>query len=191
MGDASGARSHRRAGSRFPPALLRARGSFAYSAHRSSGLWAIIIFPMTRALQSVRNLLRHVIFIVLGEDRVRPERAGYIECAFRHDALTFAEKVRQHALIIDRDSVLAVGYLKAHRHIVSAHEAAILDQAAEPDARSCGYVFFHDIAGRIEEHDGIAKGIKHQRNREPKHRHRTTDQYEASLFASHPGLVLA
>ena len=63
---------------------------------------------MSRAFQSVRDLLGHIGFIVLGEYRVRLEGAAWIERAFRYDALPLAEQIRQHALIIDRDAGPAI-----------------------------------------------------------------------------------
>src|SRR6202040_62924 len=97
---------------RRPAALWRSRGSFAASAGGCSGLAAVIIFPMSRTLQGVRHLLGHIGFIVLGEYRVGLEGAACIECAFRHDSLTLAEQIRQHALIIDRDAGLAIGHFE-------------------------------------------------------------------------------
>src|SRR3974390_2947913 len=142
---------------------------------------------MSRAFQSVRDLLGHIGFIVRGEYRVRLEGAAWIERAFRHDALPLAEQIRQHALIIDQDAVLAIGHFETHRQIIAAHHTTVLDQSAEPDARSRRHVPFDDIAGRIEKNDRIAKRIEHQRNRDGQHSHPTADQNQTSLLASHRG----
>src|SRR6516225_7597290 len=124
---------------------------------------------------------------MLGQNRVRLERATRVEHSFRHDALTFAEQVRQHTLIADGNVALAVGHFETHRQVTVAHHSSVLDQSAEPDARSRRHVLFDDIAGRIEKNNRVAKRIEHQRNGECHHGHPTADQNQTSLLASHRG----
>ena len=73
------------------------------------------------------------------------ERAGRLDHALGHHPLPFAEKVGQDALIGDRDRILAVGHLEAHREIVAAHHGSGLDQTAEPDAAARRHVPLHHV----------------------------------------------
>jgi hypothetical protein len=120
-------------------------------------------------------------------DRIRLERAPRVERTFRHDALPFAEQVRQHALIADGNVPLAVGHFEPHRKIIAVHQRAVLDQPAKPDSRPPPDVLLHDVARRIEEHDRIAKRVEHQRSRDGQHAEAAADQNEAPLLASHDG----
>jgi len=49
------------------------------------------------------------------------------------------------------------------------------------------------VAGRIEEHDRIAEGVEHERNRNGEHAKRAADEDEASPLARHgcrcPGMM--
>src|SRR6516164_5533700 len=74
--------------------------------------------------------------------------------------------------------------------LLPPRHTAVLDQSAEPDARPRRHMLFHDIAGRIEKNDRIAKRIEHQRNGDAQHGYPAADQNETSLLASHAtGLV--
>ena len=154
---------------------------------------AVIVLPMPRLFQRVGDLLRHVGLIVFGEDRVGGEQSGTVQRAFGDDALPFPEQVGQHALIGDRYLAVAVGDVETDFQIVAAHQASGLHQAAEPHAGAGGDALLRDVARRIEEHDGIAKRVEHQRHRNGEHAERAADQDEASPLASHgwrfPGMV--
>ena len=56
-----------------------------------------------------------------------------------------------------------------------------------------GDMLRRDVARRVEEHDGIAKCVEHQRDRDREHTERAADQDEASLLAKSlcvvPGIV--
>src|SRR5580692_3498629 len=107
--------------------------SVSFSALR---LRAVIVFPMPRFLQRIGDLFGHVGLVMLGENSVGGKDAGFVERAFGDNALPFAEQIGQYALIGDRNFGLAVGDGETHRKIGAAHETAVLDEAAEPDARA-------------------------------------------------------
>ena len=122
---------------------------------------------------------------MLGENRIGIEHAAAVERALGDDALPFAEQIGQHALIGHRDLVLAVGHFEADAQVVAANDAAVFHQSAEPDARAGPDVLFGNVARRIEEYDGIAERVEHQRNRDRQHAEPGADQNQASLLARH------
>src|SRR6201993_5235351 len=69
----------------------------------------VIVLPVALLLQSVGDVLRHIGLVVLGEHAVGSKCTGRIESAFGDHALPFAEKIRQQALIGDRDRTGGVG----------------------------------------------------------------------------------
>ena len=62
-------------------------------------LLAVIVFPVSLLLQGVRDILRHVGLVMLGEHGIGPEHAGGIQRALGDHALPFAKQVRQNALV--------------------------------------------------------------------------------------------
>src|SRR5262245_33346502 len=70
---------------------------------RGAELLLVVVLPVTLLLQSVGDVLRHIGLVVFGEHAVGPKRTSRIEGAFGDHALPFAEKIRQQALIGDRD----------------------------------------------------------------------------------------
>ena len=79
------------------------------------------------------------------------------------------------------------GHGKAAAQVARLHNAAILHQTAKPDTSAGFDVFFSDIAWRIEEHDGVTKGVEHQRDRDRKHAYARANEDEPSLLACHSG----
>ena len=122
---------------------------------------------------------------MLGQHGIGTEHAGLIEGAFRHDALPFAEQVRQQALIGDRHSVVAVGHLKLHLHVIGALQTARRDKPAKPDARAGGDLFLRHVGRRIEEDNGFTQRAQHQADGERKHAEADSNQGEAALAARH------
>src|SRR5271155_2962188 len=84
-----------------------------------AGLLAVVVFPMPRLLQRVGDLFGHIDLVVFGKNSVSSENTGTVERAFGDDALPFAEQIRQHALIGDRDLALAVGDFEAHGEVTA------------------------------------------------------------------------
>ena len=83
---------------------LRARTHHLFALRQASGLLAVIVLPMPRLLQGIGDLLGHIGLVVFGENGVGGEHARAVERAFGDHALPFAEQIRQHALIGDRES---------------------------------------------------------------------------------------
>ena len=54
---------------------------------------------------------------MFGENRDRVEGTAGIECAFGDDALALAEEAGQDTLIVDRNTVFAVGDLEMHAEV--------------------------------------------------------------------------
>src|SRR3982074_82154 len=73
----------------------------------------VLVLPVALLLPAVGDLLRHIGLVVLGEHAVGAEGAHWIEGAFGNDPLSFAEQIRQQALIGHRDGTPAVGDLEA------------------------------------------------------------------------------
>src|SRR5215470_13396754 len=143
----------------------------------------LVRFPMALFLERFRHFLGHVVFVVLCQDVVSLERARSIERALGHDPLPFAEQIRQQTLIGDRYRVLAVGDDKIDLQVLAAHDAALFDQATEPDAGAWRYMLLDDVRRRIEKHDRVPKRAENERHRDTKDGERGTDQSESSLFA--------
>src|ERR1700733_11095329 len=122
---------------------------------------------------------------MFGENRIGVEYTTAVERAFGYDALPFAEQIGQNSLIGHRNFSLAVGDFKTDAQIIAVHEAAVFDQAAEPDTRTGIDVLFHHVARRIEKHDGVAERIEHERDSNAQHAKPAADQNETSLFAGH------
>src|ERR1700704_1144318 len=122
--------------------------SLCPSLRSRSDLLSVFFFPVARPLQGVGYLLGHVALVMLGEHAVGLERAGRLDHPFGDHTLALAEQIRQKALIGDRNGVLAIGHVETHRQIAAAHDAARLDQTAEPNAAAGCHVLFDDVAGR-------------------------------------------
>src|SRR5882724_4615040 len=108
---------------------------------------AAILLPMPLFLERVSDFLGHVFLVVLGQHAVSLEHAGAVECTFGHDPLAFTEEVWQQSLIGDPNCVLAVGHVKTDLEIVATLDAAFLDEATEPDARTSGDMLFCYVGG--------------------------------------------
>ena len=129
----------------------------------------VVVLPVSLLLETVGDLARHVILVVLGEHAVGLEGAGLIERAFGHHALPFAEQIGQQALIRDRDGVAAVGHGKADLQVLAAGDAAFLHQPAETNARAGRDLLLDHVGRRIEEDDRILQRGQHQPDREHQH----------------------
>ena len=71
----------------------------ACGAADALGLVAVIVLPMALFLQGVGDVLGHIGLVMLGQHGVGLEDAGSIERTFGHDALPFAEQIRQNSLV--------------------------------------------------------------------------------------------
>ena len=72
--------------------------------------------PDTLFLQAVGKFFRHVVLIMLGQNRVGDERAVGLDDAFRHHALAFAEKIGQLPGVTARSECLdGIGHHKGDR----------------------------------------------------------------------------
>src|SRR6516225_8172743 len=170
----------------FRSPRVRARNASLRSALCGGAELAfVVVLPVALLLQSIGDVLRHVGLVVLGEHAVGPKCTSRIEGAFGDHALPFAEKIRQQALIGDRDRTLAVGHLETYGQAVAAPNAALLHEATDADARSRLDMFFDHVGRRIEEDDGLLERAEHQSHREREHTERGTDEGEASLLAGH------
>src|SRR5262249_4690830 len=92
-------------------------GSFLLS---HSGRRRTALLPMPAFLQCVDDLARHVVLVVLGEDARCGEDAIGAQLSLCDSALSFAEEIRQQALIDDPDVVFAIGYAKPAAATVGA-----------------------------------------------------------------------
>jgi hypothetical protein len=135
--------------------------------------------------QLVRDSLRHVGLVVLGEHGIGLEHAIGVERAFGNDALPFAEQIRQNALISHRQRCVSIGHFKLHLKLLAAHQRSLAHQTAETETLAGLDVLFGDHSGRREEHDGVAQRIEHERSRDREHRERSPDQRQSPLLARH------
>src|SRR5947209_7525078 len=94
----------------------------------------IIVLPVALLLQRVSHFLRHVGFVVLGQNAVCAKSALRIKGAFGNYALAFPEQIRKQALIDDRNRAVSIGHSKSDAETVAARDAALLDQAADAHA---------------------------------------------------------
>ncbi len=81
--------------------------------------------------------------------------------------------------------LIAVGHLETNRQGIAARHAAGRHQAAEADTGAGQDMLLDDIAGRIEEHDGILQGAEHQQHRNRKDTETRTNQDNAALLPRH------
>src|SRR4029077_20443989 len=102
------------------------------------------------------------------------------------DAGSFAEQVRQHAGVADRNVVTEVSHDEAHFQASgSAVEAPLRHHAAQPEALARGHLAGGDL-GRIEEKgDVLAKGAQRQRAGETRAAHEPEHQGHAAPSRRH------
>src|SRR5262249_57000863 len=109
--------------------------------------------PVALLLQRIGHFLRHVGFIVLGQDAVGAKGTLSVKSALGHYALTFPKQIRQQALIDDRHGAVSVGHRKANDETVAACDAALLDQTADANTDTGLDMFVDKIRRRVEEYN--------------------------------------
>src|SRR5690349_21546110 len=100
-------------------ASLSLGSTLRLSSGALAAFFAAFFLPMALLLERVSDFLGHVLLVVLGQHAVGLEHAAAVERTFGHDALAFAEEIRQQALVGDPDGVLAVGHIEADPEIVA------------------------------------------------------------------------
>src|SRR5262249_31729480 len=177
--------------SSLPPPLARVREEVTALLHDRAGLLAsVLVPPMPLLLEGIGNLLRHVIFVVLGEHVVGLEHAVAVERAFRHNTLPFAEQVWQDALIGNRNGAVSVRHLEANRKGLAAGKAARSDESAEANASTRSDVFLGHVGGGIEKDNGILHCKQYQKDSHGKHAYAAGNQRQPPLLTRHRPLLL-
>ena len=85
-------------------------------------LRAVFVLPVPLLLQRVRDILRHVVFIVLGKHGVGLEHAGGVERAFCDHTLPFTKQIRKNSLVGNGQPGTAIGNLESDGQVVAVHQ---------------------------------------------------------------------
>src|ERR1051325_4700354 len=126
---------------------------------------------------------------MLGENARGGENAVPTQSSLGNDALAFAEQIRQHAVIDDRDGGDAVGNPEIDTMPVGlTFQTLRFDQPSDADAALRAYRLPRQIAGAVEKHEVLVERRQHQRARRTQQEHADPEREQPPSLARHrPG----
>ena len=163
----------------------RVPGSFAASADRHGRALRVIVLPMSRLLQGVDDLFRHIGLVMLGENRIGVEHAAAIECAFGDDALALAKQIGQDAAIGTGISVLPSVTSKRTLRLLPRTSLPSLTRPPSRMRVPGSTCFSTTSLGELKNTIEFAECVEHERDRNRQHGKAAADQSKTSLLARH------
>ena len=123
---------------------------------------------------------------MFGQDGIGTKLVRSLHHAFRHDALSLAEQVRQQARIGDPHVARQIGHDEVDGRVADMGHGSLLDKAADAQPGAEGRGLLGELAGAVEEHDAVAQREEREAGRGSRDAESPADQHQTPAFPPHP-----